>query len=307
MFVATGALDLMSFSKTRRGFTLIELLVVIAIIAILIALLLPAVQQAREAARRTQCKNNLKQIGIALHGYHETALAFPPGWIGVDRSSGAHDFEGHNSFGWAVALLPHLEQGPLYKRLDTQQSMMDPTNLSILQTPLQAFRCPSDTGPEFWDIVDEASGSNVLATLSSSNYVGVWGTIELDDACSPGQPCRSDGFFYLNSRIRFKDLKDGVSQTFAVGERRHDKLDQWNATWAGAVPEGEESLARILGVTDHTPNHPDAHMEDFSSFHPGGVHMLATDGAVKFITENIDHGVYQSLATIFNQDVVGSF
>ncbi|MFP6763701.1 MAG: DUF1559 domain-containing protein, partial [Planctomycetaceae bacterium] len=281
--------------------------VVIAIIAILIALLLPAVQQAREAARRAQCKNNLKQIGIALHNYHETNRTFPAGWFGVDRATGNQDFEGYNSFGWAVSLLPALDQGSLAKKFNTHRSLVDTGNVPYLLTVLKAFRCPSDTGADVWDLSEEGNPANLLATVSSSNYVGSWGTVELDTACSPGQPCVSDGLFYLNSRIRFRDVQDGVSSTFMVGERRHDALADWNATWTGAVPGGEESLARILGVTDHTPNHQDAHMEDFSSWHTGGVHMLIGDGSVKFITENIDGGVFNSLATISSGDYPGSF
>jgi prepilin-type N-terminal cleavage/methylation domain-containing protein len=297
----------MAASQTHRGFTLIELLVVIAIIAILIALLLPAVQAAREAARRAQCKNNLKQIGLALHNYHEISRTFPPGWIGVDRSSGTHDFEGHNSFGWAMMLLPQIDQGPLYHRFDSKLSLTDPANQPLLLSVLQSFRCPSDIGPEVWEVPEEGNPSSILATVSSSNYVGNWGTEELDDACIPGQPCVSDGPFFLNSRIRFRDMKDGTSNTFMVGERRHDKGLEWNATWTGAVPEGEESLARILGVADHTPNHRSAHMEDFSSWHTGGIHMLVGDGHVKFISENIDESTYKALATVNSGDQVGSF
>ncbi|MDA0590395.1 MAG: DUF1559 domain-containing protein [Planctomycetota bacterium] len=297
----------MTDSQPRRGFTLIELLVVIAIIAVLIALLLPAVQQAREAARRSECKNNLKQIGLALHNYHEIARTFPPGWIGVDRATGSQDFEGHNSFGWAVMLLPQIDQAPLYGRLDTTRSLMDPGNQPLLLSVLPGFRCPSDIGPEVWDVPEEGNAANVLATVSSSNYVGNWGTNELDDACTPGQPCISDGLFYLNSRIRFRDITDGTSHTFMVGERRHDKGLGWNATWTGAVPGGEESLARILGVADHTPNHRSAHMEDFSSWHTGGIHMLVGDGHVRFISENIDERTFKALATANGDELVGAF
>ena len=119
-------------SSSRSGFTLIELLVVIAIIAILIALLLPAVQQAREAARRSECKNKLKQIGLALHNYHETSGAFPSGWIGVDRASGNQDFEGHNGFGWGVMILPQLDQAPLFKKFNKNLALVDPVNTPLL-------------------------------------------------------------------------------------------------------------------------------------------------------------------------------
>lgn len=297
----------MQASLSRRGFTLIELLVVIAIIAILVALLLPAVQSAREAARRAQCKNNLKQIGIALHNYHETAGAFPPGWIGVNRATGNQDFEGHNSFGWAVMLLPQLDNTPLYRKFDPNLSLVDPVNVPLLVSVLPGFRCPSDTGSEVWDLPAKSNPATILATVSSSNYVGSWGTTDLDSACSPGLPCTSDGAFFLNSRIQFRDMGDGTSNSFMVGERRHNQDLNWNATWVGAIPGGEESPARILGVADHTPNHPSLHIEDFSSWHTGGIHMLFGDGRVRFIPETIDAGIYKALATIEGGDAVGDF
>lgn len=293
--------------SSRSGFTLIELLVVIAIIAILIALLLPAVQQAREAARRSECKNKLKQIGLALHNYHETSGAFPSGWIGVDRASGNHDFEGHNGFGWGVMILPQLDQAPLFKKFNKNLSLVDPVNSPLLIEVLPAYRCPSDNAEDVWDLAEEGNPTNILATVSSSNYVASWGTTELDTACTPGVPCRGDGVFYLNSRIRFRDLKDGSSNTFFVGERRHNVQLDYNATWVGNIPGGEESLARFLGVADHTPNHPSSHMEDFSSWHTGGIHMLMGDGRVRFITENIDEGTYKALATYNGRETPGNF
>ena len=124
--------------RNRRGFTLIELLVVIAIIAILIALLLPAVQQAREAARRSQCSNNLKQIGIALHSYHETARCLPPGWIGV--SGGVPSANGPNGWGWASHLLPQLEQTPLHRKINFNATVDHASNALIRDQALPAFR-----------------------------------------------------------------------------------------------------------------------------------------------------------------------
>jgi prepilin-type N-terminal cleavage/methylation domain-containing protein len=298
--------------RLKRGFTLIELLVVIAIIAILIALLLPAVQQAREAARRIQCKNHLKQVALALHNYHESFNTLPPGWIGVN-AAGVPDIQGGNGFGWAVHILPQMDQIPLSKKLDFDTSIMSANNVPWHQTVLSEFRCPSDIGPEVWDLNQEGSAT-VLASVSASNYVGSWGTVELEDTCfpgglplPPGQRCNSDGVFSHNSRTRFTDFKDGTSNTFMVGERRFDKELNWNATWLGVVPDGEESLARILGVTDHTPNSPDAHMEDFSSWHVGGAHLAFGDGKVRFISENIDGRVFQFLATRHGGETIGRY
>lgn len=291
----------------RRGFTLIELLVVIAIIAILIALLLPAVQQAREAARRSECKNKLKQIGLALHNYHEMANAFPPGWIGVDRATGRHDFEAHNGFGWGIMILPHLDQTPLFRKFNKNLSLTDAVNVPLLLEVLPAFRCPSDTADDVWDVPEEGNPANILATVSSSNYVASWGTTELDTACTAGSPCRSDGVFSLNSRTRFRDLKDGSSNTFFVGERRHNTQLDYNSTWVGNISGGEEALARFLGVADHTPNYKGGHLEDFTSWHTGGIHMLMGDGRVRFITENIDERTYKALATHNGGESVSQF
>lgn len=296
----------------KRGFTLIELLVVIAIIAILIALLLPAVQQAREAARRTQCKNNLKQIGIALHSYHEIFNTMPPGWIGVN-TAGLHDVSGGSGFGWATFILPQMDQGVLSKKFNFSRNILDPANVAWHRAVLPAYRCPSDIGDEVWDINQDGT-TTVLASVSSSNYVASWGTTDLDGTCFPGgvplpagQRCISDGAFFHNSRVRFTDFKDGTSNTFLAGERRSDTALMWNATWLGAIPQGEEAVARILGVTDHTPNHKSAHMEDFGSWHTGGVHMLFGDGKVKFISENIDEGTYRGLATRHGNETPGNF
>lgn len=297
------------FTARRRGFTLIELLVVIAIIAILIALLLPAVQQAREAARRTQCRNNLKQIGIALHNYHDVNSTLPPGWIGVD--SGQPDVEGDNAFAWAMMILPAMDQGPLFQKFNTHVGVLDPTNAPLLETSLPAFRCPSDAYEDSWEMNDEATG-NPLVQLASANYVGNWGSgtvLEIDDCegLASGQRCFDTGPFSHNSRIRFRDFKDGLSNTYVTGERRSDPQMDWYATWAGAPPGGEETWARILGVADHTPNHPAAHMEDFSSWHTGGAQMLFGDGAVRFISENINHATWQSLSTYLGGETAGEF
>jgi prepilin-type N-terminal cleavage/methylation domain-containing protein len=297
-------------SKLRKGFTLIELLVVIAIIAILVALLLPAVQQAREAARRAQCKSNLKQIGVAMHNYHDVHRTLPPGFIGVDLATGTPNINGMNSFGWGTFILPMLDQGTLYKDFNTKVSLLDPVNNPANEAPSQklltAYRCPTDTAQDVWDLGD-ASG-NFLITLSSSNYVGHFGTLELEDCeMTPNQQCIGDGTLYHNSTTRFRDFTDGQSSTFVAGERRSGDPGDFNSTWVGAPANGEEALARILGIADHTPNHEDAHLDDFSSQHVGGCHMLAGDGAVHFVGESIDEGVWKALGTRRGDELVGEF
>jgi prepilin-type N-terminal cleavage/methylation domain-containing protein/prepilin-type processing-associated H-X9-DG protein len=296
-------------NKNRAAFTLIELLVVIAIIAILIALLLPAVQQAREAARRTQCRNNLKQIGLALHNYHDTSRMFPPGWIGVNLA-GQPYVEGPSGWGWAAMLLPAIDQGPLYNSMNFLAPIDAPSNDVARNAVLAAYRCPSDPSPEYWDIMEEG-GSDVLARLPSANYVGSFGTDELEDCegLPPGVACMGNGVFFHNSSVRLRDLIDGSSNTLLVGERLTDqrKTPPWHSTWVGVIAEGEEAFARVLGSADHTPNDPSSHLEDFSSWHSGGAHFLFGDGRVRFISENISLQVYRSLATRAGGEPVGEF
>ncbi len=301
--------------RVRRGFTLIELLVVIAIIAVIVALLLPAVQQAREAARRAQCKNNLKQLGVALQTYHESHNTFPSGWIAVDpvtRQMSPH--AGLSGAGWALMLLPVMDQLPLYEQFNSNLSIVDPANVSLGKRAINSLLGPSDSNMGSWVINDEGTGAP-LATLAHANYVGVFGTAELDGCENPngtapvsaaGQ-CIGNGAFYHNSRVSFRDITDGSSNTFLIGERRTDASQGWNSTWIGSVPEGEESFARILGAVDHTPNHPDTHLDDFSSHHVGGTQFLLGDGQVRFIGENIDVNAYQALGTINQGEVVGDY
>lgn len=296
-----------SSTRARRGFTLIELLVVIAIIAVLIALLLPAVQAAREAARRTGTRNNLHQIGIALHNYHDLHRTLPPGWIGVTR--GLPDVEGTTGWGWAAMILPQLEQSPLYNALDLRLPITHPSNSAALTAVLPVFRSPSDPSPDRWDLQSEDSPGTVLATLPTANFVGCFGTEELDacEGLGPGLTCKGDGVFFHNSRIRFRDITDGTSHTFLVGQRKTDDERRWHSTWVGVIPGGEEAFARILGVADHNPNDPISHFDDFSSHHPGGVFFLFGDGRVRFVSDNISHEVYLSLATRAGGEVAGDF
>lgn len=297
-------------SYVRRGFTLVELLVVIAIIAILIALLLPAVQQAREAARRSQCKNNLKQIGIALHNYHEVNRALPPGFIGVDLATRTPNINGMNSFGWGTMILPMLDMVPLYKELNTKVSLLDPINNPAADAPtrklLTVFRCPSDSAEDVWELED--TSGNPLITLASANYVGHFGGTDLAPCeTTPNVQCIGNGIFYHNSVTRFTDISDGQSTTLMAGERRSGDPGNFNSTWVGAPANGEEAMARVLGVADHTPNDDHAHLEDFSSVHVGGCHMLAADGSVHFISESIDDGTWKNLAGRRDNQVVGEF
>ncbi len=300
----------------RRGFTLIELLVVIAIIAILIALLLPAVQQAREAARRATCKNSMRQLGLALHNYHDTFNVFPPGWIAVDpatRRPSVH--EGVNGAGWGTMILPMVDQAPLYNSYNANVALEDSLNQKFRETPLAVFKCPSDPQPTLFEIGEEADPSNVICQLAVANFIASFGTIAIDDCenaagtapvLASGQ-CRGDGAFYHNSRVRIADFTDGTSNTMIVGERKTDSTQGWYTTWSGRVAEAEEACQRVLGSLDHPPNDPQRHFDDFSSHHVGGAHFVLGDGHVRFVSDNIDAGVYKSLGTISGGERVGDF
>lgn len=325
---------MLSSMPRRRAFTLIELLVVIAIIAILVALLLPAVQQAREAARRSSCKSNMKQIGIALHNYHEIHNTLPPGWVGATSGQG-HHVDGMNGFAWGTFLLPSLEQASTFDQIDFNLSMNNNTinavkNRDLIKRNFPVFLCPSDSKKkEVFDVED--SSNVVVASLAATNYVGVFASEykngapigyydELDDCegLAAGFQCRSNGTFFHNSSIGFKDIVDGLSSTLVVAERASevkedtdgdeigDTLVDSYSTWSGVVPNTEENLAKILGHASEPPNlghHPD----DLSSRHRGGAHYLVGDGSVHFISESIDTDVIRGLATIRGNENVQAF
>jgi prepilin-type N-terminal cleavage/methylation domain-containing protein len=290
----------------RRGFTLIELLVVIAIIAILIALLLPAVQQAREAARRTQCRNNLKQIGLALHNYHDTYNTLPPG---VVHKSGNQNVAALASYGWGAFLLPFLDQANVFQAMQTNgvdldqllRNTSDPVVQAYPKLTFSFYRCPSDTAPDLnsrreWDVPYSPFFGNQPVHLGTANYVGVsgsrWSTPE-DWIVNRRDPY---GVFWGDSKVNYRDVTDGLSNTFVVGER--DWELGWAANWVGqrnytgtGIWGSRQNLA-ILDVKINDPllqpNGNPAVSRGFSSRHVGGAHFLFGDGRVQFITENIE-------------------
>lgn len=282
--------------KVTRGFTLVELLVVIAIIGVLVALLLPAVQQAREAARRSQCVNNMKQIGVAMHNYHDSYNAFPPGWI----NRGAN---GNPMYGWAVNILPYIEQGALYDQLRPGQiplverynASSTPEDQALLQTPLSAYRCPSDVTRALNDL--ENFGATNHFRVSTSNYVANVGTASTTGLIDGG------GVFFGNSYLGFNHLIDGSSNTLMVGERDGGPSTVAGQTFRAAVwagvgrnnSNGSNSTGRNLQRGGFIINHdyaaagqPQNFGKGMSSLHPGGVNILLCDASVRFLPETTD-------------------
>jgi prepilin-type N-terminal cleavage/methylation domain-containing protein/prepilin-type processing-associated H-X9-DG protein len=279
---------MLSSKRPRAAFTLIELLVVIAIIAILIGLLLPAVQKVRAAAARTQCKNNLKQIGLALHAYHDVKHAFPPG-------------ADNNAYGWSFYVLPYLEQTNIYNVINPTVNNLTAAraaNLTVLQTALPVFICPSDNGPNPTNTNRPFSNGNALAI---SNYPGNGGN------------AGGDGIFALNSNVRITDITDGTSNTFLVGERSTVSYgpasatpnNNWAALWGGYDPAGQPPNSVLWGLTQYrimdgangtTPSVISA----FSSLHDGGANFVLCDGSVRFITVDIPFTASSTPSSTYN-------
>jgi len=291
------------FSRPLHGFTLVELLVVIAIIGILVALLLPAVQAAREAARRSQCSNNLKQCGLALQLYHNANRSLPPGWIAYEPVTGELDPEGERGWGWAARLLPYLEQANVFEVLvHVDLPIGDPANQLARRTVLPIYRCPSDfPESEIWEMEGEDEIELDLE-VALSNYVGVFGTDDIED-----DPDNGDGSFFHNSATSFRKITDGLSNTLLVGER---SSQLGNSTWVGMVPEAEEAMDRILGVCNVQPNsveqQEEGEIDGFSSLHPSATLFLRADGSVFLMQEAIDLESYRALATIDAGEAISS-
>ncbi|MCA8990646.1 MAG: DUF1559 domain-containing protein [Planctomycetaceae bacterium] len=300
-------------NQSHHGFTLIELIIVMGVIAVLVALLLPAVQQAREAARRTTCKNNLKQLGLALTNYQGLHDVIPPGYVARDVApDDPYTAEVGSGYAWSTLLLPFLDQISLQRRLDLRGNSTDQLSIAVAATQVPAFICPSDKGELTFTL---KSGVGDM-TLSRTNYVGVYGTGDL--SALPGAPT-SRGVFYRNSGTGIYDLKDGASHTLLLGERMSPQFKDnypreccaatWYAVPPGAAYQSDNSGAfqppwLVLGATKDTSNSsliplngPRA-SAPFSSQHVGGIQVVLADGSVRFISENIDHEQFRQLGEI---------
>ena len=306
-------------STKRQAFTLIELLVVIAIIAVLIGLLLPAVQKVREAANRTRCANNLKQIGLALHQYHDREGTFPSGYLFRGRAAraprtsggGGHLFQEPPRFvdttpgwGWAALILPHLEQNNLYRRINFDEAVERDTAEEVRRTVLPVYVCPSDRHTGEFLVHNErdrplawAATNSYAACFGQGNYIGEY-------------PQAGTGIFYRNSRTKIPDVHDGTGFTIAVGERAALFVQ---APWAGAMSGGtarttpdapvqfafaEEAPVQVMAGSGGIPiNHRFSSPYNFFSGHAGSTNFAFADGSVRAVRNDLDPFRFWALCT----------
>jgi len=314
----------------RRGFTLVELLVVIAIIGILVALLLPAVQAAREAARRMQCTNNLKQMGIALHNYHDTYKTFPPGGI---ECGGAVNGPCNSTYGrrqlttWTLCILPFMEQQPLYDQYDFNLGNTDAANAAVCQTFISSYLCPSDVRT---NVLSRPGSGPQRFEYAPGSYRSVSGVTRTRGGPHFDEPNTLNSLdrgllhvVYGNgarwSTERMADVIDGTANTIMVGEMVSTPCPQsggvsngrcrratfWAYTYTSynqsSITAGSPTAFGIPSY-DECVNVSGAHSNDckraFSAFHPGIVNFCLVDGSVRGITKNVDRVLLANTATI---------
>jgi prepilin-type N-terminal cleavage/methylation domain-containing protein len=270
----------------RSGFTLIELLVVIAIIGVLVALILPAVQSSREAARRTQCQNNLRQHGLALNNYVSANDAFPIGYLAWSTPPGGTA----PGWAWATAILPQLEQRVVYDALNISLPIDLPANSTVRVTGLTTFTCSSDrrTGP--FSVTSAMTNGTVEA--QSTSYAANHGT----DGST-----LANGMFRMNKSVRPKDVKDGLSNTLAIGERGCFLVQN---AWAGALSDGRGGEQVLAQVFASGPDPVSASPSSFCGPHAGLTQFAMADGSVQKVRASINPTVYRALATRYGREVV---
>ncbi len=312
----------------RRGFTLIELLVVIAIIAILIALLLPAVQQAREAARRTQCRNNLKQFGLAMHNYHDNFMVFANGSHPTPTYPG-----GGYHMGWAPKIFPYMDQATRYNAMQTFSpnpiSELGPWRLATaphngadpIWGPVPGFSCPSSAlGDRSPDIIVAVAPHN--KDHGALHYRACSGRVEdvVNTTDAVAYQYAASGIIFPHSKVRMADITDGTSNTILLGESSSSQ--GWTASlkagWGGIQPWtwgmywyvdtrrltiDSKHIAFPINFKGSFTNNS----TPYTSFHTGGAHFLLADGSCRFLSENIDLNTLKSLGTRAKGEVIGEF
>lgn len=287
--------------KGLRAFTLVELLVVIAIIGILIALLLPAVQAAREAARRSQCSNNLKQLGLALHNYHDTYRTFPPaGW-----ASG-------NYLSWHVSVLPFIEQATRYDQVNFSATNYL-QNLHIATSPIDALLCPSANkmqtlypGSPAGESYNDGTTTHVTYTAHYYGVLGPKGPLPQDPARTyslwTGAPGHGDfatqGVLTRHACKGFRDITDGSANTFLLGELSWNDANVYRVFVRGCTSTVSGPAKNAFYTINLVPyNGSNFNDVSFGSEHPGGCQFAVADGSVKFISETIDMALYRAAAS----------
>jgi len=298
-------------NKRRFGFTHLECIITAGIIVLLMSTLLPAIQSARESARKSMCKNNLKQIGLGLHNYHDVYQSFPPGWVSR-RQSG----QGHPSSGWMAAMLPFVDQARLFNEIyDGKGTVYETKNQTLLKTPIPVYLCPV-AGLENTNRIRGDWGASSYAGVYGASPIPRWTTSLADNSFWPGNVGMTRnqnikvrgqdkpllGSFHINSNVGFKHIVDGTSNTFLVGEM---SILSGGAIWPGPRSNFHES--DILADTSFAS--PINKSETgFSSHHAGGLQFLMADGSVQFVSTDIESlpfnedptklGTYQRLGAI---------
>ena len=297
--------------RAMYGFTLVELLVVIAIIGILIAMLLPAVQAAREAARRMSCANCLKQQGLAMHMYNDAHGSFPDG-----GPFGSNTGETYTTFSFHALILPYMEQDIAFKKIDFSAPIGTTNNLDVALELSPVFCCPSYSGT-MEDAVTRNYDGDKGNDWKVCTYSGICGAAVPGTSISsimmqvPNALCRGyyfNGIFYPDSEVRLRDISDGASNTFAVGERTIDLRVWTRGTFYTGTPSTPSLVCIASAKNVVSPiNNPDGRTYNgvahgfngspFGSYHPGGAHFLLGDGSVTFQADELDLAIYQAMST----------
>ena len=309
-----------NFFRSRHGFTLVELLVVIAIIGILVALLLPAVQAAREAARRSQCLNNFKQVGVGMHAFHDVEGHFPDG-LGVFTHTAPCSVpkshpkvkSGWWGFSWGAYLLPYIEENVLYDSINFRGSFVQPrSNFEAAAKRIETFLCPSDQ--QGWELIaccsGKSNGGSPGEDLSKSNMAGVADSV--DWTCDLGQAwgrLDANGTMFLLSEMPISRITDGTSHTLMIGETVGGLGDSQNFGFYWVAWNILHTANGINLASKIEPQRWNSVAEgSFASFHPGGCHFVFCDGHASFMSEDIDYVTLAALTTRATEDtVIGDF